>query len=144
MKVPPLCFCARKFVKHIAPSTPVLGTNPLREIEAPTHGLLLEITTPAWLSKEYSTGFFAGDHLASYHPHPPGLNFGEQTETIICLPFLLQNADHSSVFSACNFPMHFGAWLFYTWEKEYSQLVFFFQLSLGINMKKTINQLYTW
>lgn len=41
ISVPPLCFCPRNFVPIIARSTSVLGYKPiLREMEAPTHGLL--------------------------------------------------------------------------------------------------------
>ena len=53
-------------------------------------------TTPAWLPKEYSTGYFYLDgHPSRYQPRPTGLNFGEQTGTgvfplVIAVPLLFQ------------------------------------------------------
>ena len=41
--------------------------------------------TPAWLSKEYSTGDFPDGHPSSYQPRLTGLNFGDQGGTSVSL-----------------------------------------------------------
>ena len=87
MKVPPLWFCARKFVENIALSTPVPGYKPSKA----------DRSSYSWAHFEdhYTSLTSQGAHAAQffpmvithpvYHPHPPGLNFGEQKETSVSL-----------------------------------------------------------
>ena len=56
----------------------------------------------------------------------PVINLIQQGSTLVnrqepLSPFFVLNCTHHpSVFSACNFPMHSRAWLFYTWQKIFS------------------------
>ena len=135
-----MVLCTKVCSKNIALSTPVLGYKPSRDyIEAPTYGLLLKTTTPEPVDFPKSTA-----QVFSLVITHPVIILIHQGLTVVNIhkplsPFVASNCGSFICVFSLQFPMHFGAWLFYTWEK----IFFFFHLSLGINMKKTINQLYT-
>ena len=117
MKVPPLWFCAQKFVKHIAPCNPVLGYKPSKGDRGSYWRAPFEDHYTSLNSQVIQHRFFPGDHPSSYHPHPPGLNLVKYRQKSVS-PFVASNIDHSSVLISLQFPHAFWGLLVLHMGKE--------------------------
>ena len=81
-----MVLCTKVCYKDIALSTPVQGYKLSREDRGPFSWAPVEDHHTSLTSQGVQHRFFGGDHPSSYHHlHPPGLKFGEQTETIVSL-----------------------------------------------------------